>query len=411
MTTTTSSPDSAALPGDSVSPASAGETVPAAQSFHSEHVGSLLRPQALLDARAQHRSGTIDDAALTAAENHAIVQAIAQQRDIGIDVVTDGEFRRGWFGEGLYRAIQGLETGPRRSTGRVWVGTDNKVSETAEKVQTEFTHGGEVSHTAVRPVSLSGRIAEHEADFLLRHASGQRFKVTTMAPAAYTESWFVPDAAPAYERGVDLLADLAHLIRDELVALADQQVPYVQLDSLSYILRFGDEGETARFLSLLGVGRDEAIDAILAADNLVLDAAHDHGAITGVHMCRGNSRSAWNAKAGTYDVATRALAELHVDRLLLEYDSDRAGSFAPLAEVPDTTTVVLGLVTSKFPGLEKRDDLLRRIEEASAYHAVEALAISPQCGFASTAPGNLLTHDDQRRKLELVTQISQEVWG
>ncbi|HEY0188871.1 MAG TPA: cobalamin-independent methionine synthase II family protein [Cellulomonas sp.] len=396
----------------STSTASAGSDLApgTAPTFHSEHVGSLLRPPALLAARAQHRAGLIDDAALTAAEDAAVLDVLAFQRDIGIDVVTDGEYRRGWFGEGLYRAVDGLEAGPARSTGRVWVGAGDAVSETAEQVQKELVASA-VGYTAVRRLSVTGRIAEHEASFLRQHAHGSRYKVTTMAPAAHAEGWFVAGAAPEYPRGVDLLADLALLLRDEAVALAADGVPYVQVDSLSYILRFGDAGETARFLSILGVGQQEAIDAILAADNLILDAVRAAGATTGVHMCRGNSRSAWNAKAGTYDVATRALAELRTDRLLLEYDSDRAGSFAPLAHVPDSTTVVLGLVTSKFGELERRDDLLRRIEEAATYHPVDRLAISPQCGFASTAPGNLLTWDDQRRKLELVTSVAHEVWG
>ena len=376
----------------------------------SEHVGSLLRPPALLAARARHRAGVIDDAALRAAEDEAIIDALALQRDLGIAVLSDGEYRRGWFGENLFRVIDGLETGPARPTGREWVGSGNQVSATAEEVGKHIV-GSAVGHTAVRRINTRGRIAQHEADFLRAHAGGALFKVTSMAPAAYTEGWFVAGASPDYPRGIDLLADVAHLLRDELVALAGEGVPYLQLDSLSYILRFGDEGETARLLAILGVDREQAIDAILAADNLILDAARAAGALTAVHMCRGNSRSAWNAKAGTYEVAIRALAELHVDRLLLEYDTERAGSFAPLVHVPDQVTVVLGLVSSKFGELESRDTLLRRIDQAAIYHPLERLAISPQCGFASTAPGNLISWDEQRRKLELVAEVAQEVWG
>ncbi|MFT4247157.1 MAG: cobalamin-independent methionine synthase II family protein [Pseudomonas sp.] len=386
-------------------------SVPAARPIpRSEHVGSLLRPAALLEARARHREGLIDDAALAAAEDAAILAALDLQREVGLEVLTDGEYRRGWFGESLYRAIDGLQAGPARATGRQWVGTGNQVSATAEQVGKEIVGSG-VSHTAVRRVSTSRRIVRHEADFLRAHAGGRLFKVTSMAPAAYTESWFVPGAAAEYPRGVDLLADVASLLRDELTSLVQEGVPYLQLDSLSYILRFGDEGETARLLSLLGVSREAAIDAILAADNLILDAVRAHGGLTSVHMCRGNSRSAWNAKAGTYDVAVRALSELRVDRLLLEYDSERAGSFAPLAHVPKHVTVVLGLVTSKFGALESRDDLLRRIDEAAVHHPLDRLALSPQCGFASTAPGNLISEDEQRRKLELVASVAHEVWG
>lgn len=388
-------------------------TAPAGASgtaFHTEHVGSLLRPHDLLTAREQRAAGAITAARLEEAESTAILDAIAWQRDLGLDVITDGEFRRGWFGESLYRAVGGLEPADPRPTGRVWVGPGNEVSSTAEEVQRKIL-GSRTGWRAVEKVRAEGRISGAEAAFLREHAGGARHKITTMAPAAYTESWFDPGASEQYPRGVDLLADIALVIRDELVALAQEGTPYLQLDSLSYILRFGDEEETRRFLAILGVGRDEAIDAILAADNLILDAARAAGAITSVHMCRGNNRSAWNAKAGTYDVAERALAELHVDRLLLEYDTDRAGSFEPLGAVPQDTTVVLGLVSSKFGELEARDDLLRRIEEASRFHPLERLAVSPQCGFASTAPGNLLSHDDQRRKLELVVSVAREVWG
>ncbi|QCV87898.1 cobalamin-independent methionine synthase II family protein [Acidipropionibacterium jensenii] len=378
---------------------------------HSEHVGSLLRPPALLAARRRHDEGRLSAAGLHAAEDRAIADVLDAQRSLGIGVLTDGEFRRSWFGENLFRAVRGLVTRPARSTGRKWVGPGNAVSETAEKVQHTIVREGNGSLTATGRVSASRSVNGHEADFLLAHTDDELFKVTTMAPAAYTESWFVPGAAPEYPRGVDLLSDIAQILRHELTHLADLGVPYLQLDSLSYILRFGDEGETQRFLSILGADREEAITALLAADNSILDAARSHGAITSVHMCRGNSRSAWNAKAGTYEVARRALAELHADRLLLEYDTSRAGGFEPLDEVPKDTVVVLGLVTSKFAELESRDQLLQRIEEAAAHHPIEALALSPQCGFASTSPGNLITIDDEFRKLDLIARVAEEVWG
>lgn len=378
---------------------------------HSEHVGSLLRPSSLLDARRRRDEGRISAAALREVEDRAILEVLDTQRDLGIGVLTDGEFRRGWFGENLFRAVDGLVSGPARSTGRTWVGPGNAVSETAEKVQRTIVRQGAGSLTATGRVTASGSVSGHEADFLLAHTDGELFKVTTMAPAAYTESWFVPGAAPEYRRGIELLSDISEVLRNELVHLADAGVPYLQLDSLAYILRFGDEGETRRFLSVLGVDKEEAITALLAADNSILDAARSHGAITSVHMCRGNSRSAWNAKAGTYEVARRALAGLHADRLLLEYDTSRAGGFEPLDEVPQDTVVVLGLVTSKFPALETRDDLLRRVEEAAAHHPVDNLALSPQCGFASTAPGNLIAVDDQFRKLDLIARVADEVWG
>jgi 5-methyltetrahydropteroyltriglutamate--homocysteine methyltransferase len=146
------------------------------------------------------------------------------------------------------------------------------------------------------------------------------------------------------------------------------------------------------------------------ADARVLAPAREAGVTTAIHMCRGNNRSSWNPEGLDYARAATVFERLQVDRLLLEYDTDRAGGFEPLRAVPERTTVVLGLVSSKFPDLESRDDLLGRIDEASRYVPVERLAISPQCGFASTAPGNLITWDDQRRKLELVVSIADEVW-
>lgn len=378
--------------------------------FHTDHVGSLLRPDFLLEARAQRARGEIDDTELAAQEDLAIDQVLAAQREIGLDVLTDGEYRRGWFGESLQKSVTGLAEGPVRQVRRAWVGADEHATQAARHTPDELVSLRR-SVRAVDRVRATRSIAGHEYAYLRDHAGGARVKITTMGPTAHTEGLFVPGASPAYERGIELLADLTDIIRQDAVDLAHAGLPYFQLDSLAYILRFGDPIEAQTLADILGVSVGEAVDYMLAADNTVLDAARQAGAVTAVHMCRGNSRSAWNPLAGTYEVARRALAELHTDRLLLEFDTDRAGGFEPLAEVPETTTVVLGLVSSKFPRLESRDELLARIDQAAQYHNVEHLALSPQCGFASTAPGNLISWDDQRRKLERIVAVAEEVWG
>jgi len=186
-------------------------------------------------------------------------------------------------------------------------------------------------------------------------------------------------------------------------------VPYVQIDSIRYVFDFTDE-ERRRAWDELGVDPDRAVDENIAADNAVIDGLAKDGVTFGLHMCRGNNRSRWFAEGGYDTIAEKAFGQLHFDRFLLEYDSDRAGGFAPLRFVPKGKTVVLGLISTKVPQLESRDDLLRRIGEAAKYVPMEHLALSPQCGFASVAAGNEISWDDQRRKLELLVETARHAW-
>lgn len=384
---------------------------PASAHLRTEHVGSLLRPLILREARQRYRDGEISREELGNYEDQAIARIVHFQEDLGLDVVTDGEYRRAWFGESLALALDGLaSSGEERPTGRRgWVAATPELTKAANEETKVVTGAGQGLYAAEK-LTLRSRIAEQDTGFLREHAT-KTFKVTTMAPTAQVERLFVPGAAEAYPRGVDLLREIGGFLVEEVNHLADEGLPYFQLDSLAYILRFGDEEQAAKLTATLGVSRENVVDEILAVDNQILDAARAKGVITGVHMCRGNSRSAWNPLAGTYHVATQALEQLHTDRLLLEYDTDRAGDFSPLGVVPDSTVVVLGLVSTKFPRLETRDELLTRIEEASRFHPLESLALSPQCGFASTLPGNLVTWEDQRRKLERLVEVAEEVWG
>jgi len=208
----------------------------------------------------------------------------------------------------------------------------------------------------------------------------------------------------------DLVADIAGMLQREVEALHEDGASYIQLDSLHYVERVADKTIRARMIES-GEDPDQYLDALIEVDNSVLRRAKAPGVTVGLHMCRGNNRSAWHAEGGYEPIAEKAFAQLEVDRFLLEFDTDRAGDFSPLRFVPRNKMVVLGIISSKLPELESDEALRRRIDEAAQYVPLENLAISPQCGFASTAPGNLLTWDEMRRKLELVARTARAVWG
>jgi 5-methyltetrahydropteroyltriglutamate--homocysteine methyltransferase len=367
--------------------------------MHADHIGSLLRPLELLEARAARGEGRIDDEQLRAVEDEAILEALALQRDAGLGIFSDGEYRRSWFAGALPGAVEGLLPDPEPMA-LVWEGAGSAL---ATQAVADVGLGARMVGERVRQVR---RLAGEESTFLREHAPGP-FKICLTGVMQYVREWYRPGATDAYPTHADLVRDLVDIVRGEVAALVEEGASYVQLDSLLYVLPFPPELLADPTLSL-----DRMLGEMIEADNACLEPARRAGVTTGLHMCRGNNRSAWIPTGETYDaVAEQAFGSLRADRLLLEYDTERAGGFAPLRFVTDDTTVVLGLISSKVPELEPRDTLLRRIEEASEHVPVERLALSPQCGFASTAPGNLLTWDDQRRKLELTVTTAREVWG
>jgi 5-methyltetrahydropteroyltriglutamate--homocysteine methyltransferase len=241
-------------------------------------------------------------------------------------------------------------------------------------------------------------LTKDEADFLRVNAPGP-FKIALTGPTHYAIMWFRAGATDAYGTPLDLLSEVTDITRAEVAALVAEGIDYVQLDSLMYVVGIFDDADGSTY------------DAMIASDNEVLAPAREAGVTTALHMCRGNNRSAWADGLRYEESAEKAFSELQVDRFLLEYDTERAGGFEPLRFVPKSSTVVLGLVSTKYPELESPDELKRRIEEASRFVDLDRLAISPQCGFASTMEGNLIGWDDQRRKLELVTSVANDVWG
>jgi 5-methyltetrahydropteroyltriglutamate--homocysteine methyltransferase len=367
--------------------------------FRADHVGSFLRPLALLEAAAA------GDPNLRELEDAAILEVLELQREVGVDVYSDGEFRRTWFAGAWRDAVEGLiPAEPPAFLRRGWRGeTSGLAMETLREVAT----GGSAVGEQVRQVR---RFAGDECAFLREHAPGP-FKVTLTSAVTNSLYWFKPGLTDrVYPTRRDLGDELAGLLAHEVELLVEEGAPYVQLDSLMYVIELSDADNRERLVAE-GVDPDELLDEVIAGDNASLaPAAAAPGVTTALHMCRGNNRSAWTAEGSYEPIAERAFAELQVDRLLLEYDTERAGGFEPLRFVPPDKTVVLGLISTKTPELEPQEELLRRIDEASCYVPVERLALSPQCGFASTARGNLLTPDDQRRKLELLVDTARKVW-
>jgi 5-methyltetrahydropteroyltriglutamate--homocysteine methyltransferase len=372
--------------------------------YRTEHVGSLLRPPEVLEARAAHAEGRMGLAQLRDVEDKAILIALEMQRQVGIDVYTDGEYRRAsWLGA-FAESVEGFIENPDATLARRWQGP---YGELADATSAASGVSNRVVGAKLRQVR---RLTAHESGFLKQHAPGP-FKITMPGATTRAETWYKPGLTDQlYPTRADLIQDLVGILRCEVQALIDEGVPYIQLDSLRYVIELADTRQRQAMLQA-GYDVDQDLDETIAADNASLQDARRAGVTVGLHMCRGNNRSAWRSQ-GSYDViAEKAFSQLNVDRFLLEYDTERAGGFAPLRFVPDDKMVVLGLISSKDPRLESQDMLRRRIEEAAQYVPLDRLALSPQCGFASTAPGNQLTWEEQRRKLELVVDTARKVWG
>ena len=367
--------------------------------YHAEHVGSLLRPPWLLEARAERKRGRLGAERLRELEDRAVVEAIELQHRAGLEVFTDGEMRRDTWMAGLLESTGGVTpvnraqvtwyrdrgTAPPEETGFDTVAAHEKVTRQA-------------AHTSV------------EAAFLNQHTPGP-FKITMMSASMGTMLWQAGISDRVYPEPDDLVRDLVALQIEEVEGLIDQGTRWIQLDSLRYNQVFDPDFRAAG--AQAAVPPEQILDAAVAADAEVVSAARrkDPGVTVGLHICRGNNRSAWMARGSYEPVAERLFGEVGADRFLLEYDTERAGGFEPLRFVRPGTTVVLGLVSSKHPELESQDELRRRIDEAARYVPLGDLALSPQCGFASTARGNRLTVDDERRKLELVSDTARKVWG
>jgi 5-methyltetrahydropteroyltriglutamate--homocysteine methyltransferase len=371
--------------------------------FRADNLGSLLRPAELIKARAAEREGRIDSARLREIEDRSILNALQLQKSTGVDVFTDGEYRRRNFLGDFTNTLEGLV--PSESImAPIWRGPNRELA-------SGFRRGDEESVVGAKLRKKIPGIFIDEAAFLKRHAPGA-FKVCIPSVVQFADSKFKPGVTDkAYPTRRAMVQDFAALLGEEAQGLIDAGTNYVQLDGPSYLTHLMDERRRQE-LRDMGVDPDEVLDEVISGDNALIDGLRRGAdAVVGIHFCRGNNRSSWSAE-GSYEViAEKAFGSLRAERFLMEYDSERAGGFEPLRFVPPGKTVVLGLITTKQAELESEDLLRRRIDEASRYVPLENLALSTQCGFASTLLGNLISWDDMRRKLELVAKVARRVWG
>jgi len=358
-------------------------------------IGSLLRPPALLEAQKQAQAGELDPAGFKRVEDAAVDEALRLQEDAGLDVVTDGEMRRLSFQSQMPAAVEGF--GEWDLDAFLW----------------GEWHSDEVGDMSVeRPqLAVTGRL--HRKRFLsaeeftyARGRTDRMLKVTLPSPSLFANFWN-PDRPPdAYATLEDYLGDVAEILRDEVDELVRLGAEYIQLDAPHYPLLL-DPGYRD-FYESRGWPADRWLELGLE-DTLVIG---DHAHVTfGMHLCRGNQASRWLVSGGYDWIASRLFPRVKADRILLEYDDERSGSFEPLAEVPEDKVVVLGLVTTKSGRRETVDELAARVREAAAFMPLERLAISPQCGFATSVLGNALTLEDERAKLETLARTAEVVWS
>jgi 5-methyltetrahydropteroyltriglutamate--homocysteine methyltransferase len=345
-----------------------------------DNLGSLLRPAYLLEARRRGVAGE----ELRAIEDRAIVEAIALQEEVGLPIVTDGEFRRRLF----FSTVEGLFDGLDPEG---YVRTHRDEAGNVEEVRTP---------TPVARLARRGYLADAELDFLLAHTD-RPVKITMPSPSLLDVYWTEERSGRAYPTREAYLEHLVELMHEDAVELAARGVAHIQLDAPHY----------AYIQSVLPdiADRDATLRRLVERDNEVLRGID--GVTRCLHICRGNYKSRFTGTEPYDGFAASILPYAEFDRLLLEYDDERSGGFAPLRHARDDATIVLGLVTTKRSDLESADELRARLEEASRYVPLERLALSTQCGFGSTAEGNLITHEAQRAKLELVVAVARDVWG
>ena len=358
--------------------------------FRSDVVGSLLRPKYLKEARAQFEAGKLTDMEFKRVEDRSVNEAIALQLRTGIDVLTDGEMRRYAFWGHLIDAVDGFDKHGGWS------------------IPFRNEQGEEISQP--RPVVVSRLRRKRpmcaEEFTYVRARTDHPAKATFVSAQQAAAYYDAKKSSAAYPTMDTFLADLVDLLRDEVAELVRLGCTYIQIDSPQYAALI-DAGIREGYRQR-GNDPDRLLDLSIEMDNAVIGG---HPGITfGLHLCRGNNQSKFYA-SGDYGPITKVFRQTNFQRFLLEFDDERSGGFEPLAHVPNDRTVVLGLVSSKKPALESKDELKRRIHEAERFLPLERLALSPQCGFASTWEGNLVTEADQEAKLRLVAETAREVWS
>jgi 5-methyltetrahydropteroyltriglutamate--homocysteine methyltransferase len=359
-------------------------------------VGSLLRPPELIAAREQLAEGELTEAEFKRIEDRAVDEALRLQEEAGLEVVTDGEMRRLSFQSQLTEAVEGF--GEWDLDAFLW-----------GEWKSEELGGLRIERPSL---AVTGKL--HRKRFLsaeeftyARGRTDRLLKVTLPSPSLFANFWSPEAGNGAYARLEDFLGDVAEILREEVEELVRLGATYIQLDAPHYPLLV--DPHYRHFYESRGWPADGWLELGLELDNHVIG---DHPHVTfGFHLCRGNQASRWLV-AGGYDwLAARIFPRIRAERLLLEYDDERSGDFAPLSAVPDDKFVVLGLVTTKSARRETVDELSARIQEASRFVPLERLALSPQCGFATSIVGNALSVEDERAKLRTIADTAASVWA
>jgi 5-methyltetrahydropteroyltriglutamate--homocysteine methyltransferase len=364
--------------------------------FRADHVGSLLRPAALLEARARRAEGTITADQLRAVEDVAIQEVVRMQESVGLRSATDGEFRRtSWHMDFIY-SLGGIDPTNEKLT----------VHFRNDEQELDFESAALSVHDRI---SLPHTIFGEAFTFLRDTVTTATPKITIPSPSMVHYRGGRASIDPAVYPDLDLFwSDLASAYAQQVAGLADLGCTYLQLDDTS--LAYLNDPQQRALLAERGGDPDHQHEQYIGVINRALADRPDTLHVT-THLCRGNFRSSWAAE-GSYDFVAEALfTQLDVDGFFLEFDDERSGGFEPLRFVPPGKTVVLGLVTTKRGALESKDDLKRRIDEASKHVPLDQLCLSPQCGFSSTVEGNALTQDEQEAKLRLIVETAAEVWG
>jgi 5-methyltetrahydropteroyltriglutamate--homocysteine methyltransferase len=366
--------------------------------YRADTVGSFLRPADLLDAR---KNPAVTPEQLKEIEDRYILRVLSRQKDLGFRIFTDGEFRRGGFMSDFNDSVEGLDKAEM-------IARDWKIQGSGATALAGIRN--RLPGVVVSKIRQKKRLTAHEVPFLKQHSPGD-IKMTLPTPNQFP--------AIAYKKGLsdqaygsysEFLWDIVPIFKREVEALVSEGVPYIQLDAPRYSY-YIDPKWRQYVQEQMGVDPEQALDEAIRVDNTVIDGVRRAGAVVAIHLCRGNNRSQWYAEGGYDPIAEKLFNQLNVDAFLLEYESERAGTFEPLRFVPADKTVVLGLVSTKLAEMETVDQLLRRIDEASRYLPLDQLALSPQCGFASVLEGNLLTEDQQWRKMELVANTARKAWS
>ncbi|MBO0705288.1 MAG: cobalamin-independent methionine synthase II family protein [Candidatus Dormibacteraeota bacterium] len=366
-----------------------------------EHAGSLLRPHFLVEAREAQAAGNLDPATFKALEDRAVSQAIALQSDAGCEIVTDGELRRESFQSELTAACDGF-TGVDRNA---WLWGDwhsEEVGDVRIERPTELA--------VVSPVRKRRSLAAEEFTFLRDRISGTG-KVTLPSPTLFANLWSPDRSTGAYPTLDAFMADVVEILREEVRELVRLGCTYIQLDAPHYPLLIDPTWRA--FYEGRGWTLQRWLSYGVELDNAVIEAGKEpaRAATFGFHLCKGNQLSRWLVAGGYEPIAASVLGAVRADRLLLEYDDERSGTFEPLRQVPDDRIVVLGLVSTKRSALEPEAELEARLGEAGRHVDLERLAVGTQCGFATSVGGNAITPEAQRQKLRLIVRLATRVLG